>query len=89
MTTENTSKEFNLRLYIEVATERTELKPLNIEKTIKDVLDEFPKLTDNQFRKAIRNGSLGKYGRSFKVSTQEICFWIREYIKENKSNLGI
>ena len=89
MTTENTSKEFNLRLYIEVATERAEIKPFNIDKTIKDILDEFPKVTDNQFKKAIRNGSLGKYGVSYRLSTQQICFWIREYIKENKSNLGI
>lgn len=89
MTTENTSREFNLRLYIEVATERVEIKPFNINKTIKDILDEFPKVTNEQLKKAIRNGSMGKYGVSYRLSTQQICFWIREYIKENKSSLGI
>lgn len=70
--------------------QRTEMELKNIEETIEDIATEFRNLNLSEIKLAIRNGSLGKYGRSFRLSTQEICFWIREYIKENKSkSLGI
>lgn len=70
--------------------QRTEMELKNIEETIEDISTEFRNLNLSEIKLAIRNGSLGKYGRSFRLSTQEICFWIREYIKENKSkSLGI
>ncbi len=60
---------------------------LNIQDTSDFIKDEFSFLSLNEIRKAIRNGSSGKYGRTYKLSTQEICFWIREFMKEknNKS----
>jgi hypothetical protein len=36
-------------------------------------------------RQALRNGGLGKYGRTYKLSTQEVCYWIREHIKPIKT----
>lgn len=70
--------------------QRTEMELKNIEETIEDIATEFRHLNLSEIKLAIRNGSLGKYGRSFRLSTQEICFWIREYVKENKSkSLGI
>jgi len=38
-------------------------------------------------REALRNGSLAKYGITYKLNTQVICFWIREYLKSKKSKL--
>jgi hypothetical protein len=34
----------------------------------------------------LRNGGLGKYGRTYKLSTQEVCYWIREHIKPIKQD---
>jgi hypothetical protein len=65
--------------------DRTQMELLKIEDTSDFIKDEFSFLTLNDIRKALRNGSSGKYGRSYKLSTQEVCFWIREFIKENKS----
>lgn len=89
MKQEETTLEYKLLSFLNVAEERCDLQIKNILKTTTDILNEFPKLTENQFKKALRNGGLGKYGRSYKISTQEVCFWIREYIKENKNNLGV
>jgi len=67
--------------------DRTQMELLNIQDTSDFIKDEFSFLSLNEIRKAIRNGSSGKYGRTYKLSTQEICFWIREFMKEknNKS----
>jgi hypothetical protein len=48
---------------------------------IKDVLDEFNRLDTLTIDKHCANGGLGKYGRTYKLSTQEVCYWIREHIK--------
>jgi hypothetical protein len=34
-----------------------------------------------EINEAIRLGSLGKYGRTYKLNTQEVCMWIHEYLK--------
>ena len=46
---------------------------------IYDVLEEFPRVKETDLILAIRKGSLGMYGRTFKLSTQEVCYWIRQY----------
>lgn len=70
--------------------QRTEMELKNIEETIEDIATEFSFLTLTEIKTAIRNGSLGKYGRSFRLSTQEVCFWIREFVKEkNHKNLKL
>lgn len=68
------------------AFERTKTEPFDVTGLVQDVLSEFPKLGGDDFIRALRNGSLGMYGRTFKLSTQEICFWIREYIKSKNAN---
>ena len=70
--------------------DRLELQFKNIDVTILDILSEFSFVTVKQAREALRLGSLGKYGKTYKLTTQEVCYWIREYLKENKpKNLGI
>jgi len=57
---------------------------------INDVITEFKNLKDSDFRIALRNGGLGKYGKTYKLTTQEVCVWIREYLRENKQkSLGV
>lgn len=83
-------REHNLKTSIVIAMERTRTDAFNIENLVKDVLSEFPKLPSDDFTTAIRNGSLGKYGPTYKFSTQIICVWIREYLKEkNKKTLSL
>lgn len=69
---------------LSVAAQRTgtELKDINRGMAI-DIYNEFEELNENDIKKAIRNGSLGKYGFTYKLTTQVVCIWIREYLKEN------
>lgn len=78
---EITIREYNLKSSLAVAFERTNTPPFNLDKLVSDVLSEFPRVSDNDITLALRSGSLGKYGRTFKLSTQEVCYWIREYQK--------
>ncbi len=68
-----------------LATERlnTELKDFPLENCIIDLNTEFENMKLEDITKAIKNGSLGLYGRTFIFSIQEVCFWIREYKKYN------
>lgn len=82
-------REFNVKRYLAVAMERLSMDLKDINFTAADIISEFNYMTLKQIREALRNGSLGKYGRTYKLSTQEVCFWIREYLKVNKNKLGI
>lgn len=79
----------NIKEYLALALERTQTEVFNLDKLIDDIVIEFPYLKDEDYMMALRFGSLGKYGRTYKFSTQEVCIWIREYIKGKKSGLGI
>lgn len=59
----------------------------SIDETINDLLDEFKHVTIKDIREALRNGSLAKYGVTYKLNTQVLCFWIREHLKTKKSKL--
>lgn len=72
---------------VALAFERTGTAPINIDYMIKDILSEFPRASDETLTMAIRKGSLGAYGRTYKLTTQEICIWIREYIKSKKQSM--
>lgn len=72
-----------------IAMERLDMQFLNIDYTISDIITEFDFLRLKDLIFALRKGALGKYGRSYKLNTQEVCYWIREYQKENKNKLGI
>ena len=61
----------------------------NIDSTTNDLFNEFSYVTIKQIREALRKGSLGHYGKTYKLSTQEVCVWIREYLKSNKSKIQL
>lgn len=78
---EDCTQIFNQTIQLAIATafERTGTEPFKIDSMIKDIVSEFPNFTSDEIVKAIRNGALGKYGRTYKLTTQEVCLWIREY----------
>lgn len=77
--------EFELMPSLILAMERTELEMKNVKATIKDIATEFRFMNLKDVKTALRNGALSMYGKSYKLSTQEICFWIREYLREKDS----
>lgn len=70
-----------LKLSVLLAFERTNFTPVNIDSIVKDVLNKYP-IEYEKIIEAIKRGSLGDYGRTFKMSTQEICIWIGQYLKD-------
>lgn len=81
-----TSKKINIiKQSVALAFERTNTPVFNLDNLSSDIESEFKKQDINVITNAIRNGSLGVYGRTYRLSTQEVCIWIREYIKENKN----
>lgn len=73
-----------LGLSIALAFERTNTPPFDINKLTQDVLEEFKKQDIKIITTAIKKGSLGAFGKTYKLSTQEVCIWIREYLKTYK-----
>ena len=73
------NKQQSLQKALFYAFERTKSEPFDITLLVKDVLEEFPRVKETDLILAIRNGSLGMYGRTFRLSTQEVCYWIRQY----------
>jgi hypothetical protein len=47
-----------------------------------DVMNEFKHLPEDVLTESIKKGSLGAYGRTYKFCSQEVCFWIREHLKD-------
>jgi len=86
-TLEAQERGFNLKPSLAVAMERLDMEFKNIDNTIDDIFSEFSSFSLFEIKEAIRKGSLGKYGRTFKLNTQEICYWIRENRKEKTNKM--
>jgi len=86
---ETQARGYNLKPSLAIAMERLDMEFKNIDNTINDICTEFGYIKLSNIKDAIRKGGLGQYGRSYRLSTQEVCYWIREYLKENKNKLGI
>lgn len=67
-----------------VACQRTssDIDMNDLDLMVSNVASEFKTLTHDHIIKAIRNGSLGKYGKTYKLCTQEVCIWVRTYAEE-------
>jgi len=55
---------------------------------IKDLNYRFPELKEEKLIEILKDGSLGKYGQIYKLSTMQICLWIKEEIKEDLNILN-
>lgn len=76
----------NIRIAVTVAYDRleSELSNEKLSKITSDVFSEFNILDSDIIIAGIRNGSLGKYGKTYKLNVQEICIWIREHLKSDE-----
>lgn len=78
--------ELILKSSIAVAMERVGTEPFDMSNMVKDVLAEFSQVETKTITNAIRKGSLGEYGYTYKLTTQVVCIWVREFIKDNRLN---
>ena len=66
-----------------LAFERVGLDPKNVEGISNDIIKKFKGIHLKHITNAIKNGALGDYGRTYRMSTQEISIWIKQYIIDN------
>lgn len=76
---------YNIKPSLVLVMERLNQDLKNIDATIEDICTEFPRLKLKDLKEILRLGALAKFGRTYKLSTQEICFWIREYYKQQNA----
>ena len=79
----------NVKVALTVLYDRLET-PLSLEKLNKiteDLKSEFEDLDFNLLITAMRNGAYAKYGRTFKLTIQEISFFIISYLKTDEARL--
>jgi len=67
--------------------ERIGFTPFDTKNLVKDVNEEFSRVSIDNIQTAIRNGGLGKYGYTNKITTQIVCIWIREFLKEDSKKI--
>ena len=79
--------EYVIKSALIVAMQRLNLELENIDATITDVMTEFKTTSLEKIVEAIRSGSLAKFGKCYKLSTHEICHWIRQNNESKKSKL--
>lgn len=79
---------FNIKDSIAIAFERTATVPYDISCMVNDIESEFPKIPIETIQAAIRKGSLGEFGYTYKLSTQVVCIWIREHIKRKNQRFN-
>lgn len=71
-----------------VAFNRVNVEPDRVLGIAEDIVKTFPSVNENDLVEAIRRGALGEFGRTYRMSTQEVCIWIREYIKSRIEKKG-
>lgn len=76
----------NIKIAVTVVYDRleSEISIDKLNKITSDIYSEFKTLDSDLIITALRNGSLGKYGKTYKLNVQEICIWIREYLKTDE-----
>ena len=47
------------------------------------VAEKFPDLHEKYIIQALKHGSMGDYGKTYNLTAQEVCIWIREYMEAN------
>ena len=79
----------NVKIALTVLYDRLE-NPLSLDKLNKvsnDLKSEFLDLDCSLLITAMRNGAFAKYGRTFKLTVQEISFFIISYLKTDEARL--
>jgi len=84
---ENNSSIYKLKTILLIAEQRVDSQINNIEEMIVDIKSEFNKSKIEVVIEAIRLGSLGKFGVTYKLTTQVVCYWIRCHINPKVDKL--
>ncbi len=88
MQTKLQKKEMEIKKELVIALDRTGIG--NVEENILDrisiaILQNFKDVNLSFLLEAINDGGLGRYGRSYRFSVQEICLWIYSKLKVNQN----
>tara|TARA_R110000868_G_scaffold14021_1_gene65427 strand:+ start:19650 stop:19970 length:321 start_codon:yes stop_codon:yes gene_type:complete len=70
-----------LKSSLALAFERTNLPAFNIDNLVNDISNKYKNLPNEIMLTAIKKGALGEFGRTYRMSTQEVCIWINEHLK--------
>lgn len=86
---ENNSQDYDLQIIktsLTLAFSRTgcEFDEQLARNIFNDVVEAFPTITIDEFTKALKNGGLGMYGKTYKLTSQEVCIWIRNYLNDTR-----
>lgn len=77
----------NVKIALMVIYDRLEV-PLSVDKLNKlteDLKSEFGDLDYNLLITSMRNGAYAEYGRTFKLTLQEVSFFIKSYLKTDEA----
>lgn len=76
----NDNMEFHFEAAIHKASLRVGMEATDIKLIVADVLQTFQNVDKKVILEAIKKGSLGCFGRTYRLSSQEVCLWVREYL---------
>jgi len=83
LTTEKLDSKIEIQKSLAFAMQRCDSLDLNALLCANDIFNQFNgKLSLERIKIAIRNGSMGKYGINYKLTTQVISNWIYKFINE-------
>ena len=57
-----------------------------VDNLTKYIRSGYPDVPTANITDAIKNGAMGRYGRTYRFSYQEVSIWIQEYKKENNNS---
>lgn len=81
-TLEAQERDTKLKIQLALAMQKTDCEIKNIDWLINDIVSEFGNKKTIDILEAIKQGSIGKFGISFKLTTQVVGYWINQYLKE-------
>jgi len=81
-TLEAQERNTKLKTQLALAMQKTDCEIKNIDWLIIDIVSEFGNKKTIDILEAIKQGSIGKFGISFKLTTQVVGYWINQYLKE-------
>lgn len=70
-----------LKQSIALAFERTNLPAFNIDNLVNDISNKYKNLPNEIMLTAIKRGALGEFGRTYRMSTQEVCIWVNKHLE--------
>jgi len=81
-TLEAQERNTKLKTQLALAMQKTDCEIKNIDWLIIDIVSEFGNKKTIDILEAIKQGSIGKFGISFKLTTRVVGYWINQYLKE-------